>query len=80
MGKADFGKLELNNIRKDSGQSALVSGERDQFETRSVRNKRDRMFRPSRFRGRTRELLSLAILSLLRKHSIVGAEKVGMPS
>ena len=27
------------------------------------------MFRPSRFHGRTRELLSLAILSLLRKHS-----------
>ena len=47
----------------------LVSGERDQFETRSIRNKRGRMFRPSRFRGRTREVLSLAILSLLRKHS-----------
>ena len=40
------------------------------------------MFRPYRFRGRTRELLSLPILSLLRKqtnkHSIVGAEKVGI--
>ena len=50
-------------------QSALVSGERDQLETRSVRNKRGRMFRPSCFRGRTRELLSLAILSLLCIHS-----------
>ena len=58
--------------------------QRDQFETRSIRNKRGRMFRSSRFCGRTRELLSLATLSLLckhsNKHSIVGAQKVGMPA
>ena len=69
VGKADFGKLELNNIRNDSGNSqrlSVLSVKRDQFETRSIRNKRGRMFRPSRFLGRTKELLSLAILRLLR--------------
>ena len=70
----------LGNLRDFFGQMVYrpplvknfpyaYGGERDQFETRSIRNKRGRMFRPSRFRGRTRELLSLAILSLLRKHS-----------
>ena len=69
VGKADFEKLELNNIRNDSGNSqrlSVLSVKRDQFETRSITNKRGRMFRLSRFRGRTRELLSLAILRLLR--------------
>ena len=69
VGQADFGKLELNNIRNDSGNSqrlSVLSVKRDQFETRSIRNKRGRMFRPSRFRGRTRELLAFAILRLLR--------------
>ena len=69
VGKGDFGKLELNNIRNDSGNSqrlSVLSVKRDQFETRSITNKRGRMFRLSRFRGRTRELLSLAILRLLR--------------
>ena len=69
MGQADFGKLQLNNIRNDSGNSqrlSVLSAKRDQFETRSIRNKRGRMFRPSRFRGRTRELLAFAILRLLR--------------
>ena len=67
-GQADFGKLELNNIRNDSGNSqrlSVLSVKRDQFETRSIRNKRGRMLRPSCSRGRTRELLSLAILRLL---------------
>ena len=59
---ADFGKLELNNVRNDSGNCQCLSVKRDQFETRSIRNKRGRMFRPSRFRGRTRELLALVIL------------------
>ena len=66
VGQADFGKLELNNIRNDSGNCHCLSVKRDQFETRSIRNKRGRMFRPSRFRGRTRELLAFAILRLLR--------------
>ena len=66
VGQADFGKLELNNIRNDSGNCQCLSVKRDQFETRSIRNKRGRMFRPSRFLGRTKELLSLAILGLLR--------------
>ena len=69
VGQSDFRKLELNNIRNDSGDSqglSVLSVKRDQFETRSVRNKRGRMFRPPWFRGRTRELLSLAILRLLR--------------
>ena len=69
VGQADFGKFELNNIRNDSGNSqrlSVLSVKRDQFETRSIRNKRGRMFRPSRFRRRTRKLLSLAILRLLR--------------
>ena len=66
VGKGDFGKLELNNIRNDSGNSQHLSVKRDQFETSSIRNKRSQMFRPLRFRGRTRELLSLAILRLLR--------------
>ena len=59
VGQTDFGKLELNNVRNDSGNSqrlSVLSVKRDQFETRSIRNKRGRMFRPSRFRGRTREL------------------------
>ena len=67
VGQADFGKLQLNNIRNDSGNSqrlSVLSAKRDQFETRSIRNKRGRMFRPWHFRGRTRELLSLAILRL----------------
>ena len=68
VGQADFGKLELNNIRNDSGNCQCLSVKRDQFETRSFRNKRGRMFRPSRFRGRTRqrELLAFTILRLLR--------------
>ena len=69
VGKADFEKLKLNNIRNDSGNSqrlSVLSVKRDQFETRSITNKRGHMFRLSRFRGRTRELLSLAILRLLR--------------
>ena len=66
VGKGDFGKLELNNIRNDSGNSQHLSVKRDQFETSSIRKKRSPMFRPLRFRGRTRELLSLAILRLLR--------------
>ena len=66
VGQADFGKLELNNIRNDSGNCQCLSVKRDQFETRSIRNKRGRMFRPSRFRGRTRELLAFTILRLLR--------------
>ena len=56
-----WGRLELNNIRNDSSNSqplSVLSVKRDQFETRSIRNKRGRMFRPLRFRGRTRELLS----------------------
>ena len=65
VGPADFGKLELNNIKNDSGNSQCLSVKRDQFETRSIRKKRGQMFRPSRFRGRTRELLSLATLRLL---------------
>ena len=42
-GQADFGKLELNNIRNDSGNSqrlSVLSVKRDQFETRSITNKR----------------------------------------
>ena len=49
VGQADFGKLELKNIRNDSGNSqrlSVLSVKRDQFETRSIRNKRGRMFRP----------------------------------
>ena len=69
VGQADFGKLELKNIRNDSGNSqrlSVLSVKRDQFETRSIRNKRGRMFRPLRFHGRTREILSVAISRLLR--------------
>ena len=69
VGQEDFGKLEVNNIRNHNGNSQRLSVKRDQFETRSIRNKRDRMFRPSCFRRRTRPLLSFAILRLLRKHS-----------
>ena len=38
-GQADFGKLALNNIRNDSGNSqhlSVLSVKRDQFETRSI--------------------------------------------
>ena len=69
VGQGDFGKLELNNTRNDSGNSqhlSVLSVKRDQFETSTIKNKRGQMFRPLRFRGRTRELLSLAILRLLR--------------
>ena len=38
--QADFGNLELNNIRNDSGNSQRLSVKRDQFETRSIRKKR----------------------------------------
>ena len=64
VGQGDFGKLELNNIRNDSGNSqhlSVLSVKRDQFETLSIRNNCGEMFRPLSFRGRTRELLSLAI-------------------
>ena len=66
-----WGQLELNNIRNHSSYSQRLSVKRDQFETRvlSIRNKRSRMFLSSRFRGRTRPLLSFTILRLLRKHS-----------
>ena len=69
VGQADFGKFELNNIRNHSGNSQRLSVKRDQFETLSIRKKRRRMFLSSRLRGRTRPLLSFAILRLLRKHS-----------
>ena len=39
VGQADFGKLGLNNIRNDSGNSqhlSVLSVKRDQFETRSI--------------------------------------------
>ena len=71
VGQADFGKFELNNIRKNSGNSQrlsvvnVINLKHDQLETEAYML----LFRPSRFRGRTRELLSLAILRLLRKHS-----------
>ena len=38
-GQADFGKLGLNNIRNDSGNSqhlSVLSVKRDQFETRPI--------------------------------------------
>ena len=73
VGQADFGKLELNNIRKDSGISQRLSVvneinlKHDQLEI-NVAECSD--LRASCFvRGRTRELLSLAILSLLCIHS-----------
>ena len=40
--QGDFGKVELNNIRNDGGNSqrlSVLSVRRDQFETRSIRNK-----------------------------------------
>ena len=39
VAQADFGKLGLNNIRNDSGNSqhlSVLSVKRDQFETRSI--------------------------------------------
>ena len=51
VGQGDFGNLELNNIRNDSGNSqhlSVLSVKRDQFETLSIRNKRGQMFRPFR--------------------------------
>ena len=53
VGQADFGKLELNNIRNHRGNSQSINV----------------AFRPSPFRGQTRLLLSFAILRLLRNHS-----------
>ena len=44
-----WGRLELNNIRNQSSNSqrlSVLSVKRDQFETRSIRNKRGRIFRP----------------------------------
>ena len=41
MGQTDFGKLELNNIRNDSGNSqrlSVLSVKHDQFQTQSIRN------------------------------------------
>ena len=40
--QGDFGKVELNNIRNDGSNSqrlSVLSVRRDQFETRSIRNK-----------------------------------------
>ena len=68
VGQAESRKFGLNNIRNHSGNSQRLSVKRDQFETLSIRNKGGRKFLSSRFRGRTRPLLSFAILRLLRKH------------
>ena len=65
MGQTDFGRLELNNVRKNSGISQrlsvvnVINLKYDQLEKNVAK----------RFRGRTREPLPLAILRLLRKHS-----------
>ena len=65
VGQTDFGRLELNNVRKNSGISQrlsvvnMINSKYDQLEINVAK----------RFRGRTREPLSLAILRLLRKHS-----------
>ena len=70
MGQADFGKLELNNIRKDSGNSQRLSVvnviklKHDQLEINVAECSDLRAFVDGRA-----ELLSLAILRLLRKHS-----------
>ena len=65
VGQADFGRLELNNIRKNSGNSQCLS------EVNVINLKHDQLEInvAERFCGRTREPLSLAILRLLRKHS-----------
>ena len=41
---------------------------RDQFETRSIQNKRGRIFRPSRFRGRTKTRYPSPFLSFFSKN------------
>ena len=69
--QADFAKLELNNIRKDSGNSQrlsvvnVINLKHDQLETEAYML----LLRPSRFRGRTRELLSLATFSCRGRES-----------
>ena len=50
-----------------SSSEQRLSVKRDQFETLSIQNKRGRIFRPSRFRGRTRLLLSFAISRFFSK-------------
>ena len=69
VGQADLGKLELNNIGKDSGNSQRLSVVNVINLKEKIWNKCGWMFRPSPLRRLTRELLSLAILRLLRKHS-----------
>ena len=70
MGQADFGKLELNNIRKDSGNSQrlsvvnVISLKHDQLEINVAECLDLRAFEDGQA-----ELLSLAILRLLSKHS-----------
>ena len=70
VGQADFGKLKLNNIRKDTGNSQrlsvvnVINLKHDQLEINMAECSDLRAFIDGR-----ENFLSLAILQLLRKHS-----------
>ena len=85
VGQADFGKLELNNIRKDSGNSQrlsvvnVINLKHDQLEINVAECSPDlRAFVDGRENFYPWPLYGF--YKQTNKHSIVGAEKVGMPA
>ena len=85
VGQADFGKLELNNIRKDSGNSQrlsvvnVINLKNDQLEINVAECSPDlRAFVDGRENFYPWPLYGF--YKQTNKHSIVGAEKVGMPA
>ena len=86
VGQADFGKLELNNIRKDSGNSQrlsvvnVINLKPDQLEINVAECSDLRAFVDGRENYYPWPFYAFYENIQTNKHSIVGAEKVGMPA
>ena len=86
VGQADFGKLELNNIRKDSGNSQrlsvvnMINLKHDQLEINTAECSVLRAFVDGRENYYPWPFYAFYENIQTNKHSIVGAEKVGMPA
>ena len=87
MGQADFGKLELKNIRKDSGNSQclsvvnMINLKHDQLELNMTECSDLRLSwtdKGTTILGHFKAFFYANIQT--NKHSIVGAENVGMPA
>ena len=84
-GQADFGKLEVNNIRKDSGNSKrlsvvnVINLKRDQLEINVAECSDLRTFVDGRENYYPWPFQAFYANIQTNKHSIVRAEKVGMP-